>query len=335
MENKGGLVARLLKFEFLWIALLVFGAAVLKSEEVMKPNEQAKPLMMADTTVYLLTSNDEISIRSLHVKEIADKPFRIDQTGDVNFPLLGRLRLAGLTIHEAEALLAEKAKVYYVDPDIAVNVSTFHEQPVSVIGAVGNPGIHQIHSGTTLLDVLSSAGGVRVDAGPVVKITRQKRNGNIPHTSARETDTDTSVAEINLKSLMDAAHPEENILIQKNDKISIPPAEVVYVVGNVKRAGGFPLGGKPNLSVLQALSLAEGTDYRAAPKNARIIRRGPGQEQRTEIAVDLTKVLAGKSEDLVLHPNDILFVPSSAAKAISARTIEAAIQLGTQILIFH
>jgi hypothetical protein len=75
--------------------------------------------------------------------------------------------------------------------------------------------------------------------------------------------------------------------------------------------------------------LAEGLDARAAPKKARILRRGNGTvPQRTEVAVDVQKLLAGKAEDLTLLPNDILFIPSSAAKAITARTIEAALQLG-------
>jgi len=250
----------------------------------------------------------------------------------VNFPLIGRIDISGDTLAQAEVVLTTKLKTYYQQPDIELNLSKQHSEPVSVIGAVGNPGVHQMQGRTTLLDALSSAGGVRPDAGPVVVITREAVYGPIALASARTTPSGQSIAEIDLKSLLDAKNPAENILVQPHDVVAVPPAQVVYVVGNVKRAGGFPLGGKPDISVLQALALAEGLDPRAAPQRARILRRSNGGEQ--QIVVDLKKILAGKAEDLTLHPNDILFVPSSAAKTVATRTIEAAIQMGTAALIF-
>ena len=185
-----------------------------------------------------------------------------------------------------------------------------------------------------LAEAISSAGGVRTDAGPVVKITREKKYGPIPHPSAHETATGASIADINLNSLMEARNPEENIEVKPHDVISVPLAEVVYVVGNVKRAGGFPLGGKPNLSVLQALSLAEGLDARASPKNARILQRSSASGgEATQTPIDLKAILEGKSKDVTLHPNDILFIPSSTAKSVAARTIEAAIQIAAGVAI--
>jgi polysaccharide export outer membrane protein len=187
----------------------------------------------------------------------------------------------------------------------------------------------------TLLEVLSSAGGVRTDAGPVVKITREKEFGPIPYETARQSASGASVADINLRSLMDERNPTENLLVKPHDVISVPLAELVYVVGNVKHAGGFALGGKPNLSVLQALSLAEGLDARAAPKNARILRRSATGETDTEqqTPINLQAILAGKEKDVTLHPNDILFIPNSAAKSVAARTIEAAIQIAAGVAI--
>jgi polysaccharide export outer membrane protein len=211
-----------------------------------------------------------------------------------------------------------------------------HSETLSVIGAVGAPGVHQVRGRMTLLEVLSASGGVRTDAGPVVKITRAKESGPIPHPSAHESATGASIADINLKSLMDERNPAENILVRPHDVISIPLAEVVYVVGNVKRAGGFPLGGKPNLSVLQALSLAEGLDARAAPKNARILRRSATADgEATQTPVDLKAILEGKAEDVTLRPNDILFIPNSRAKSVGARTVEAMLQIATGFVIHY
>jgi polysaccharide export outer membrane protein len=238
-----------------------------------------------------------------------------------------------LTVREAEALLIAKLKTYYVDPAIELSVSALHTEPVSVIGAVGTPGVHQVKGRIRLLDALSSAGGVRGDAGPVVVITRQAGYGTIPAPDARTTPTGESVAEIDLKNLLSARDTADNIFIQPHDVVSIPPAQVVYVVGNVKRAGGITLNGRQDLSVLQALALAEGLDPRAAPRRARILRRGAPLE--AQISVDLKKILEGKAEDLTLHPNDILFVPSSTTKAITTRTVDTAIQVSTGLLIFR
>jgi polysaccharide export outer membrane protein len=285
---------------------------------------------------YLLQAGDEVAIRSLQVKELGEKAFRLDPNGEINLPMAGRLRLSGYTVKQSEAVVAEKLKTFYVDPDIAVSLTTLHSDPVSVIGAVGAPGIQQIQRKTTLLDLLSSAGGVRPDAGPVIKVTRLKANGPIPHANVHETPQGDTVADVDLKSLLEAKNPVENIVIMPHDVVSIPIAEVVYVVGNVKRAGGFPLAGKPNLTVLQALAMAEGLDPQASPKRARILRRSNGPDSpRMEIAVDVHRVMVGKAEDPLLLPNDVLFIPSSAAKVISTRGIDAAIQLSTRILIWQ
>jgi len=279
-----------------------------------------------------LCPEDEIAVHSLLAKEITDKTFRIDENGEVNFPLLGRIHIAGNTVRQVEVLLTTKLKTYYVNPDVAVNIAGTHAEAVSVIGAVGAPGVHQIHGKVTLLDVLSVAGGVKPEAGPVVKITRDKEYGPIPHPSVRESPNGTSMAEVNLKGLLEERDPTENIVVEPRDVISVPLAEVVYVVGSVKRAGGFPLGGKPDLSVLQAIALAEGLDVRAAPKAARILRRGSGENaEETDFPVNVEKILHGKERDVLLHPNDILFIPNSAAKSAAARAVEAAIQMGTML----
>jgi polysaccharide export outer membrane protein len=113
-----------------------------------------------------------------------------------------------------------------------------------------------------------------------------------------------------------------------HDVVSVPPAQIVYVIGNVKHAGGFSLAGKGDVSVLQALALAERLDPRAAPRNARILRRGYGTEaERKEITLDVQKILEGKADDISLNPNDVLFIPNSKAKTVTYRSIEAALQL--------
>jgi polysaccharide export outer membrane protein len=119
--------------------------------------------------------------------------------------------------------------------------------------------VQQLRTRKTLVDVLSLAGGLRPDAGSKVTVQRQIDRGPIPLPNAKVDATGHfSVAEVRVRSIMTNAHPEENILIQPNDVISVPRADIVYVMGEVKKAGGFPLNERENLTVLQAVSLAEG-----------------------------------------------------------------------------
>jgi polysaccharide export outer membrane protein len=285
----------------------------------------------------VLGPGDQVAIRTVVAKEIADKQFRIESTGEVNLPLIGRVHLAGLTVEQAEQALSKAAGKYYVNPDIAVTVVEFHSEPVSVIGAVGNPGVHEARGRKTLVQILSLAGGVRPDAGPIVTITRQDQYGPLPLPGVRKTLAHSSVADVDLKSLLAATDPTENIYVQPFDMISIPRAEMVYVVGNVKKSGGISLGGRSTISALESVALAEGFDARAAPSRARILRLSNGgvDAGRKPIPIDLSKILKGKESDVLLHPNDILYVPNSAAKGITARSVEVALQIATGILIFH
>ena len=328
-----------LKTSFQSFLLLSLGAvAFAQQTEPGGASGSPPPHALEAPPAYVLHSEDEITIRSLQVKEIADKAFRIDQNGEINFPLLGRMHLAGETTRVAETELAEKLKTYYRDPDVAINITTFHDEPVSILGAVATPGVHSIHGQTTLLDVLSSAGGVRGDAGPVVKLTRDSSvYGPIPYPTAQSVGSKTSMVEINLKSLMNGTNSAENLVVQPHDVISIPPAEVIYVIGSVKRAGGFPLGGKPDLTVLQAVSLAEGLDPKAAGDSARILRRESDtapNTARTGIPVNISAMLKGKTPDILLRPNDILYIPSSTSKVVTQRIMEAAISISTGMLIY-
>ena len=129
---------------------------------------------------------------------------------------------------------------------------------------------------------------------------------------------------------MEAKSPHDNIDVLPNDVVSIPKAEMVYVIGAVHRSGGFVLSEKEKISVLQALSLAEGLDRSAATKDARILRPVPNSDTRDEIPVNLKQIMAGKSGDISLAANDILFIPESGAKNAITRGLEAALQIGTR-----
>ena len=185
----------------------------------------------------------------------------------------------------------------------------------------------------TLLEMLSLAGGLRTDAGHSIHITRQLEWGCIPLPNARlDASGKFSVGEVNFKEIMDAQLPQGNIQILPHDVISVPRAEMVYVIGDVKRSGGFVIGESESMSVLQVLSLAEGMNGTADRRRAKILRESPAARQRVEIPVDITAILDGKTQDVALHGDDILFIPSSSGKKASLRALEAAIQTGSGLL---
>jgi len=287
--------------------------------------KKAGPDDKAARNSYVLGADDQINIWVLESEEFNGKVFRVGS--EVNLPLVGRVPAAGLTIEKFEDLLRVRLSKYIRQPEVVVNMVDFRSQPVSVIGAVTTPGIYQLRGRKSLIEVLSMAGGLRNDAGSAVKITRRREEGNIPLATASE-DGDFYVAEVPLKNIMDAGNPERNIEIRTNDVISIPAAKMVYVIGNVEKAGGFPLHEKDTVSVLEALSMAGGMSRASSPHAAKILRPLLGGPKRAELPVDVQNIMEGKASDLPLLPDDILFIPASAAKSSMARALDTLIQSG-------
>ncbi|MDQ2947880.1 MAG: polysaccharide export protein [Acidobacteriota bacterium] len=285
---------------------------------------------------FVLGPDDQIAVRARDVDELDGKVVRIDVQGCINVPLVGRVKASGLTIQQLESTLATDLRAYVKQPVVTVTLVDVHSQTVSVVGAVNTPGVQPLQGRKTLVEALSAAGGLRTEAGNSIFITRMLDSNPIPLPQAKpDASGNFSIAEISAKDLLDARDPRANIGLRPGDVISVPRSELVYVVGAVRRAGGFVLGERANMTVLTALSMAEGLDRNSASEKARIIRPETSSRPRSEVPVPINKLLAGKAVDIPMLPNDILFVPSSAAKTATLRVIEATIQLGTGIAIYR
>ena len=129
---------------------------------------------------YLLGPNDQIKIWVLGVEEIGDKPIKIDPNGDIDLPLVGKAHAAGLTTAQLKADLIQRFSKELLKPQVSVELTDFGSQPVSVMGAVNHPGVHQLEGHKTLVEAISLAEGLRQDAGPRVNISRQIQYGPIP-----------------------------------------------------------------------------------------------------------------------------------------------------------
>ena len=85
-------------------------------------------------SAYVLGPDDQITIRALDAEEISDKPLRVDMSGFIRLPMVGRLKASGLTIEQLENELASRLKQFIQEPEVAVSVVEFRSQPVSIIG---------------------------------------------------------------------------------------------------------------------------------------------------------------------------------------------------------
>jgi polysaccharide export outer membrane protein len=292
----------------------------------------------ADTpspTSYILGPEDLITVRVFAADDIPDKPVQIDNDGSVTLPMIGTMHAAGLTVEQLQANLVTAYKKYFKDPQVTVQVNEFHSQPVSVAGNVTTPGVVQLKGNRNLMEVIGQAGGLRADAGDTVLITRNLSEGPIPVQGAFTDPTGKySIAHIDIRSVMSGKDPEGNILIKPHDVITVNRARMVYVLGNVTRPGGYVMSENETMSVTQAVALAGGWDKTAALSAAKILR-ADGGAQREQIPLNVKKVMENKAPDVQLKPDDIVYVPNSMGKQLGARGLEAAIGLGTGVLIWR
>jgi polysaccharide export outer membrane protein len=312
--------------------IVLISGAGLSAQTIAPSNPPQQNLVQ-----YRLGAGDQVRIWVLGLEEFFnDKPHRVEPGGDLNLPLAGKIHAAGMTVDDLKAFLVERLVKEVLRPEVSIEITEFGSEPVSILGAVNHPGVHQLQGRKTLVEVISLADGMKDNAGPRITISRQIENGPIPLLNARTDPSGKfSVAEVEAKGLLTGAHPAENILICPNDVVTVPPAESVFVIGEVHKPGEVPMRDSDTLTVLQALSRAEGFGPTPAPHHSRIIRFIPGAKERQEIPVDLNKMLAGKAEDLPLRANDILVIPPNTARKVAVRALEAAVQTAVGMAIWR
>jgi polysaccharide export outer membrane protein len=259
--------------------------------------------------------------------------FRIDGQGEVSLPLVGRVHAAGLTLSELEESIKGRLSPYLKFPDVVVNLTDFSSQTVSVLGAVRNSGPQKLLGTNNLFDVLSLAGGLDGGAGTTVKITRESRWGPIPWPdTVVDPSGKFSTAIVHIKQIAQAG--TDSLTIMPGDTIFVPKADVVYAVGQVVKPGGFVIGENEALSALQVVSLAGGLAKTAAGDKAKILRVVPHTTDRAEIAVNIKRLMAGRTADIPLQPDDILFIPNSGAKSVGYRTVDAIVASTGALLLY-
>lgn len=232
---------------------------------------------------------------------------RVPGDGEISFPLLGKLYVTGATPEEVQDMIRAQLMARHLvkDPQVSVFVLEYAAQSVYVLGEVVKPGAYPVIGSHQLSDLISVAGGFTPQAGKTVTITRQS------HAAAPETF-----------HFSRAPNTHENPQVNAGDTIYVGQAGLVYVVGDVIRPGGFILDTDQKLTIMKVMALAQGTRPTASLKGAQLIR--VTSSGRQQIPLDLRKIFRAKAEDRELQDQDIIFIPTSTARAMTTRGLDAA-----------
>jgi polysaccharide export outer membrane protein len=248
------------------------------------------------------------------------KEVRVRANGEITLPMAGTVKVGGLTPAQAEALIARRLSDggFFNDPRVSVLDKEFATQGISVMGEVQKPGVYPLPGPRNLFDVLSAAGGTTPRAGNTVSISHRD---------------DTEHSEIVTLSNDSKSSSKSNVHVYPGDTVVVSKAGVVYVVGDVRLPGGFVMENS-HMTMLQAFAMAQGANPTAALDRAQLIRKSGPENGPQETLISLKKILTAKAPDMNLQPGDIVFVPTSAAKAAGRRTLEAIVQTATGMAIY-
>jgi polysaccharide export outer membrane protein len=255
---------------------------------------------------------------------------RVSASGFISLPLIGPVNVAGQTPQEVEGLIEEALRTKYInDPHVTASVREYASQPVSVMGAVKFPSIYQIKGQKTLLEMIAMAQGIdSTTAGKTIQVLRKKAA-----TDDTEDSQPAQTITIDTEDLFENGKTELNIPIQAGDVINVVRAGSIFVVGEVFHPNEFVLRNGKNVTVTQAIGLANGTT-RDAKKSACVIYRYHRDGTKEEIHVDYGKILSAGANDVTMLPNDILFVPANKVKSGISRALESTITVAMGRVIY-
>jgi polysaccharide export outer membrane protein len=265
-------------------------------------------------------ANDLIAISVYDAPELT-RTVRVSADGFIRLPMLKqRVKVQGLMPGQVESAIAKSLQdeQIIVDPFVTVNVAEYNSRPISVAGAVKQPLTFQATFPVTLLEAITRAGGLAPEAGAEILVTRTQ--------PGPDGATSSLVQRILVKGLIDAADPALNIVLTGGEEVRVPESGKVYVIGNVKTPGAFPVGDGTESTVLKMLAMSQGlTSY--AAKEAYIYRR-EGNGNKNEIAIPLQQIMERKAPDTPLLANDILYVPENKRSRMTWGALEKALLVG-------
>jgi polysaccharide biosynthesis/export protein len=284
---------------------------------------------------YMVGVGDILDIRVANEDDVSGQ-YQVNQNGQVVLPLLSSpIPAAGSTTFDLSYRIAEALKKQQIlrEPSVTVFIIRGMNHNVTILGSVARPGVYQIEKPTTLLDLLSLAGGIQGNFGSTLTVARALDPESHPGTAATKLpSSERKLISVNLGELMSGKNPALNLQVHAGDVVTVPTAPVIYVVGSVTKPGAYTVeNSQSGMTILQALAMAQGTLPVASLNHAVIVRQSSSQAKRQDIPINLKNVMRGKDKDQVLQANDVLFVPESGFKAGLHRLGDIAAQTAGQV----
>jgi polysaccharide biosynthesis/export protein len=249
----------------------------------------------APTKDYVVGAQDVLTITSYDQADLSGK-FTVETDGTFTFPLIGRFKAGGLTLRLVEAGLRKRLvdEGFFKNPQITIGVETYKSQKVFIVGEVRQPGTYTLSGNMTLVEVLARAGSTLSSASGEAIIVHAGSEASGPTLPTQEDSP--NITRVELRDLQNGVFAQ-NTSLRDGDTIFVPRAESVYVFGQVKNPGAYPLQQR-NTTVLQALSLAGGVSDRGTTGRIRVIRIAAGV--KSELRVSLSDSV---------QPGDTIVVP--------------------------
>jgi polysaccharide biosynthesis/export protein len=294
---------------FAHVLILVLAGTCASLSWAQPAVDRSPSATVTDQSAITIGPGDLIDLTVFDVPELVLK-VRVDSSGVVSLPLMGDLKLAGMTVRDAQHFIARELVEHQMvkEPQVSLFIEEFATQGITVYGEVNTPGIYPLMGPHQLYDAISAAGGLTMKSGATVTIL---------HAAERNHPQVITLSEENPIESAD-------VTIYPGDKIIVSKAGVVYVLGEVNKPGAFLMEDNTSISVLKATALAGGTTKLASLKDSVILRKSAKGTVETRISLD--KIYHGKASDLELHAEDIVFVPLSNVKSYGAMGLQGAIQ---------
>jgi polysaccharide export outer membrane protein len=247
----------------------------------------------AQVSNYAIGAQDVLTISVFGEPSLSGK-YAVELDGSLSFPLIGRVKAAGLSLREFESDVRTRlAAGYFRNPQVSVAIEQYRSQRVFVVGAVKQPGTYPLTGDMSLIEVLAKAGSTTDAAGDDVMLIRGhgQASATLPDAGAAD-----DVTHVNLKELQGGPAAARNLALSDGDTVYVPRAQVVYVFGQVKNPGSYAI--QSDTTVLQVLSLAGGVLPTGAMNRLQVIRVVAGAKK--EFKVKLTEGV---------NPGDTVVVP--------------------------
>ncbi|MDD5595356.1 MAG: SLBB domain-containing protein [Candidatus Omnitrophica bacterium] len=246
-------------------------------------------------TDYTIHPNDVLEI-SVYNEPDLDKMVRVSEVGTVNYPLLGNIKAAGLSVRELEKNISELlSEDYLVNPQVHVFLKEYGSK-VSVLGQVKKPGSFELKGSLTLMEAIALAGDFSETGNPAsVKVIRKEKGQE-------------KIYEIDTTRITEKGDKSQDLDLLPGDVVSVEEYGRISVLGQVNKPGSFIL--KKDLTVLEAIALAGGFTKIADMDATRVVRQENGKKR--VYPVKISAIMKGyKSYDIVLLPGDTIVVPES------------------------